>query len=75
MNGLQCYGLVDLIKKHADVSENAFCSKGNFHWSLAEFSKLLTPIFHEEGSNKKKIEVDIYKYSVDFVERCFEDGR
>ena len=74
MNGLQGYGLMDLIKNHPDVFESAFCPTEDFKWTYAEFSELLTPEFNEEGSSKKKMEVDVFKFFMDFVERCFEDG-
>eukprot|EP00794_Sanderia_malayensis_P002217 gene2217-2525_t len=69
MNGLQCYGLMDLIKNYPDVFESAFCPTEDFKSTRPVFSELE---FNEEGSNKKKIEVDVYKFFMDFVERCFE---
>ena len=38
------------------------------------FRQLIKPIFSENGSNKRNVEVCVYKYFIDMLEYIFMDG-
>lgn len=72
--GLECYGLLTLMKKHTVLFKHVFCQSFLFIWTSELFMEKLTPQFSEEGSNRKLKEINVFKLFRDFLECCFEDG-
>ncbi len=75
MDGLKCYGLMDVMKLNENVFHHVFCPSNIYQWSFETFQNILKPTFNEDGSSMKQSEVNIFKYFMEFAEECFLDGK
>ena len=70
-NGLTCYSLLSIIRKNGDLFDSVFCPSNVITWTYEIFQKIITPRFSDAGSNKKIVEMNVYKF---FLECIFMDG-
>ena len=75
INGLNCYNIFNMIKQNPNVMRPVFCHGNQFEWHYEEFVNSLQPVFSEEGSSKRMLEVTTYKALLDVIEYCFNDGK
>ena len=71
-NGLTCYSLLNIMTENRD-SALCFVQVTSLHEHM-RFSRKLSPRFSEAGSNKKTVEMNVYKFFLDMVECIFMDG-
>jgi hypothetical protein len=72
--GLECYGLLSLMKKQPIIFQHVFCQTSLLNWTWEIFCEKLKPQFSEEGSNRRVKEINVFKLFRDFLECCFQDG-
>ena len=58
-----------------DLFYSVFCPSNIFIWIHEIFQKIITPRFSDAGSNKKIVEMNVYKFLLDMVECIFMDGK
>ena len=73
-NGLTCFNMLDVLKSKVRLFEKAFCPSIILDWTHEEFLECLMLEFSKEEKNKKRTEVNTYKYFIDFVKAVFQDG-
>ena len=73
--GLECYNVINVLKNNVNLFKPLFCPSSIFVWDYQTISECLCAQFSEAGSNKKEIEVSVYKILMDFIECCFMDGK
>ena len=74
-NGLTCYNLLNIIRENGDLFYSVFCPSNVFTWTHETSQKIITPKFSDAGSNKKIVEMNVYKFFLDMVECIFMDGK
>ena len=72
--GLETYNLLTNIKENRQIFAPLFCPSYIFHWDYDTLHGCLKAEFSEMGTNKRAVEVNIFKLFTDFVECCFMDG-
>ena len=55
--GMQCYGVLSVLKANVDLFKPVFCPSNIFAWDYETVCKFLCAHYSEDGSNKKEIEV------------------
>ena len=73
--GLKCYGLLQVMRKNSSQFYFVFCPNDKLIWDFKSFTDMLQPVFRDDESNKKVIEVTVYKRFTDLIERCFLDRK
>ena len=69
-NGLTCYNLLNIIRENGDLFYPVFClfcPSNVFTWTHVIIQKIITPRFSDAGSNKKIVEMNVYKFFLDMV--------
>ena len=70
-NGLTCYNLLNIKRENGDLFYSVFCPSNVFTWTHEIFQKIITPRFSNTESNKKIVEINVYKFFLDMVECIF----
>ena len=73
-HGLTCYNVLKIVKESKELFSPIFCPSDIFKWTHELFQNSILPSFSEVGSNKRNIEISVYKYFLDMVEAIFMDG-
>ena len=74
-NGLTCYNLLNIIRENGDLFYSVFTPSNVFTRTHEIFQKTITPRFSDAGSNKKIVEINVYKFFLDMVEFIFKDSK
>ena len=72
--GLKCYNFLDAVKKDPVTFEKILCCSNIFDWDYDSFKQVLVPIYSDDGTNAKRLEVTTYKCFLDFLETCNFEG-
>ena len=72
--GMKCYKFLDAVKKDSVTLENILCCSNIFDWDYDSFTQALVPIFSDDGTNTKRLEITTYRCFLDFLETCNSDG-
>ena len=75
VDGLKLYGLLDEIRKYADLYIFVFCPNNNYNWTFAQFEEFTEPQYSERGSSDKLLEVDTFVALMDAMECIFYEGK
>ena len=51
-----------------------FCCSNIVEWDYQSFTQALKPLYSEDGTKTKRLEITIYKCFLDFLEICNFDG-
>ena len=73
-SGLDIHGLLAVIRNNETAFEECFV-KRNRKLVVEDLLGIISTEFSENGSNKFEKEVDIYKYFIDFLEYCSDNGK
>ena len=73
-NGLQTYNLLTVIRHSSSLFYHVFCGSSCLNWTYEKFENFAEPQFSEDGSSKKKSEIDIFKCLMESVEAIFHEG-
>ena len=71
---LSCYSILAILKKNQLPFNKLFCFSNIFEWVYQSFTQALKPLYSEDGTNKKRLEITTYKLLIDFLEVCNFDG-
>ena len=70
--GLNVHGLLDEMKKSPEMFRSHFVHTTVKQLTLEQLVGLIAPKWTDiDGSNKKRVEVDLYKYFLDFLEEIY----
>ena len=72
--GMKCYKFLNAVRKDSVTFEKTLCCSNIFDWDYDSFTQALVPIFSDDGTNTKRLEVTTYRYFLDFLETCNFDG-
>ena len=72
--GMKCYNFLDAVKKDLVTLEKIFCCFNIFGWDYDSFTQILVPIFSDDGTNTKRLEITTCRCFLDFVETRNFDG-
>ena len=61
-------------KKDSVIFETILGCSNIFDWNYNSFTQTLLPIFSDDGTNTKVLEVTTYRCFLDFLETCNFDG-
>ena len=61
-------------KKDSVIFEIILGCSNIFDWDYNSFTQALLPIFSDDGTNTKIVEVTTYRCFLDFLETCNFDG-
>ena len=70
IEGLRSFGVLECIKKNAELLEPVFPKSTIFSADAQSFLESLCGEFSESGSNNKQLEINIFKYFQDYIEDC-----
>ena len=68
--GLSCYNILAIVKKNLLAFNKIFCCSNIFEWDYQSFTQALKPLYSEDGTNTKRLEITTYKCFLDFLEMC-----
>ena len=74
VEGLELYGLLDIIRANADVFRVVFCPNKWLDWTFEKLEELFVPVYSTDGSSSKVLEINSFKALIDAVEICYEEG-
>ena len=74
-SGLTCYNFLNIIRENGDLFYSVFYPSNFFTWTHEIFQKIVTPKLSSAGSNKKIIEMNVYKIFLVMVACIFVDGK
>ena len=74
IEGLQCYGLLTVIRDNPQLFEFVLCPNSVLAWTYDKFEDFVTPTFSEDGSSSKSLEINTFKAFMDSVEKMFYEG-
>ena len=74
ISGLNVFNLVSHMRKEQEAFELVFCDSDALKWTYDHFIKSLKVIWAEEGSNRKKQQLQIYRTFIEMLEVCFNDS-
>ena len=70
--GLNVHGLLDEMKKSPEMFHSHFVHTTVKQLTVEQLVGLIAPKWTDiDGSNKKRVEVDLYKYFLDFLEEIY----
>ena len=72
--GLSSYNILAIVKKNPLAFNKIFCCSNIFEWDYQSFTQALKPLYSEDGTNTKRLEITTYKCFLDFLEMCNFDG-
>ena len=65
---------IAIVKKNPLAFNKIFCCSNIFEWDHQSFTQVLKPLYSEDGTNTKRLEIATYKCFLDFLEMCNFDG-
>ena len=74
MAGLDKFRLIRQMKEDESGFRLIFCYSEALLWTYDIFLNNLIPSWSEEGSNKKRAELSVYRAFTEMCEICFHDG-
>ena len=74
VEGLKTYGLLSIIRKEKELFQSIFCKNDLFEWNFDEFDDLFENEYSNDGSSKKRLEIDTVKAFTDAMEAIFYEG-
>ena len=72
--GLSCYDILANVKKNPLAFNKIFYCSNIFEWEYQSFTQALKPLYSEDGTNTKRLEITTYKCFLDFLQMCNFDG-
>ena len=69
-HGLSCYYILAIVKKNPLAFNKFFCWSNIFEWDCQSFTQALKPLYSEDGTNTKRLEITTCKCFLDFLEVC-----
>ena len=76
MEGLKLYGVLQMMQHNPEGGRLLMCHSEVWHTTPQEFlDSLQQPEYSAEGSNLRKVEVDVFTYLVQFLEDLSSEGK
>ena len=69
-HGLSCYNILVIVKMNPLAFNKFFCWSNIFEWDCQSFTQALKPLYSEDGTNTKRLEITTCKCFLDFLEVC-----
>ena len=69
-HGLSCYNILAIVKKNPLAFNKTFCWSNIFEWDYQSFTQAMKPLYFEDGTNTKRLEIATCKCFLDFLEVC-----
>ena len=74
VEGLKTYGLLSIIRKEKESLQSIFCKNDLFEWNFDKFDDLFETEYSNDGSSKKRLEIDTVKAFTDAMAAIFYEG-
>ena len=68
--GSSRYNIFAIVKKKTLAFNKFFCCSNKFRWDYQSLTQAFNPLYSEDGTNTKRLEVTTYKCFLDFLEMC-----
>ena len=68
--GSSRYNIFAIVKKKTLAFNKIFCCSNKFRWDYQLLTQAFNPLYSEDGTNTKRLEVTTYKCFLDFLEMC-----
>ena len=71
VEGLEIYGLLDVIRSQPDVLRYAFTPNKDLDWVFETLENDMSPLYSNDGSSQKSLEINSFKALTDAMEQMY----